>query len=223
MPDHNSQEITLPIRLLPSRRQRFGLIVLIAAALAFSLYVARVRSPLDTKSAILFLFVAGPLFCGLVREVFFLRPKSSYWIEIAKDGMRTSSPILVRHYEWRELAPFTFEVESVEGIKAGLVYIHLPGEKCKIYADDFASRLAPDKENATRIFCEFLNRARKESLAEDLDGRNGKLELPYGLRVAPDGLGAHSERQRALAAWRSHEPMERAALRPQKDRLPDER
>lgn len=223
MPSHDSQEVTLPIRLLPSRRQRFGLIVFMAAALAFSLYVAHIRSPLDTKSAILFLFVAGPLFCGLVREIFFLRPKSSYWIEIAKDGMRTSSPILVRHYEWRELAPFTFEVKSVEGIKTGLVYIHLTSERGKICADDFASRLALDKENSTRVFCEFLNRARKESLADGPKGRNGKLELPYGLRVAPDGLGAHAERQRALAAWQSHEPIERAALRPQKDRLRDER
>lgn len=217
------QPVPLPVRVLPSRRPRYGVMLFLVGALALALCTGYAARPLDLLSIVALSCFIGLLCWPLIREALYLRTDGRYWLDITRDRLCVSTPIMRREAQWSDLAPFTSEIEERDGPIVGIVQIRSSDQVFKIEADDFASDLGHDKKSATEIFCAFLNQVRSSALAGDFDRSDAKLQPPAGLRVAPERLGTYRKRGSDLAKWREQEPTERAPLRAQKDRLVDER
>jgi hypothetical protein len=177
------QPVPLPVRLLPSRRPRYGVMLFLIGALVFALCTAYAARPLDLLSIIALSCFVALLFWPLIREALYLRTDGRYWLEITRDRLCVSTPIMRREVQWSDLAPFTFEIEEGDGPFFGIVQVRSSDQVFKIEADDFASDLRRDKKSATEIFCEFLNQVRSSALAGDFDRSDAKLEAPAGLRT----------------------------------------
>lgn len=206
--DQHQQSATVPFCIRPSTGPRplrlltlFGLVVIALIGLAIEIGIISGRLPPvgnaygmswsstyngrpDADAA--WIGIAIPIgvlalsLFNLIREIFYLAPRSRYWIEITSDGMGLVTPFTRRHHRWQEISPFTLRTLYMRSWRALRVVARAGRWRWVwIRSDDFATELPGSRREAAESFVGALN----DLLGQVGAGRSTVVKIPAGLKI----------------------------------------